>query len=54
LAGRRITLLRRRLKEVSRHRATRRKERERSEIPTVFSRRSTPPHALSRRTAAAT
>ena len=35
LAGRRITLLRRRLKEVSRHRATRRKERERSEIPTV-------------------
>jgi GTP-binding protein HflX len=35
LAGRRITLLRRRLKEVSRHRATRRKERERSEVPTV-------------------
>jgi GTPase len=35
LAGRRITLLRRRLKEVSRHRATRRKARERSEIPTV-------------------
>jgi len=35
LAGRRITLLRRRLKEVSRHRATRRKQRERSEVPTV-------------------
>jgi GTP-binding protein HflX len=35
LAGRRITLLRRRLKEVSRHRATRRKARERSEVPTV-------------------
>jgi GTP-binding protein HflX len=35
LAGRRITLLRRRLKEVSRHRATRRKERERSKVPTV-------------------
>ncbi len=35
LAGRRITLLRRRLREVSRHRATRRKARERSEIPTV-------------------
>ena len=35
LAGRRITLLRRRLEEVSRHRATRRKERERSEVPTV-------------------
>ena len=33
--GRRITLLRRRLKEVSRHRATRRKQRERSEVPTV-------------------
>ncbi len=35
LAGRRITLLRRRLKEVSQHRATRRKQRERSEVPTV-------------------
>jgi GTP-binding protein HflX len=35
LAARRITLLRRRLKEVSRHRATRRKQRERSEVPTV-------------------
>ena len=35
LAGRRITLLRRRLKELSRQRATRRKERERSETPTV-------------------
>ncbi|MEP6910535.1 MAG: GTPase HflX, partial [Actinomycetota bacterium] len=35
LAGRRIALLRRRLKEVSRHRATRRKARERSEVPTV-------------------
>jgi len=35
LAGRRITLLRRRLKELSKQRATRRKERERSETPTV-------------------
>ena len=35
LAGRRITLLRRRLKELSKQRATRRKERERSQTPTV-------------------
>jgi GTPase len=35
LAGRRITLLRRRLKALSKQRATRRKERERSETPTV-------------------
>jgi GTPase len=35
LAGRRITLLRRRLRELSKQRATRRKARERSEIPTV-------------------
>ena len=35
LAGRRITLLRRRLKELSKQRAMRRKERERSETPTV-------------------
>jgi GTP-binding protein HflX len=35
LAGRRITLLRRRLRELSKQRATRRKERERSETPTV-------------------
>jgi GTPase len=35
LAGRRITLLRRRLRELSKQRATRRKSRERSETPTV-------------------
>ena len=35
LAGRRITLLRRRLRELSKQRATRRKSRERSEVPTV-------------------
>jgi GTP-binding protein HflX len=35
LAGRRITLLRRRLKELSKQRATRRRERERSQTPTV-------------------
>jgi GTP-binding protein HflX len=35
LAGRRITLLRRRLQELRKQRATRRKSRERSEVPTV-------------------
>jgi GTPase len=35
LAGRRITLLRRRLRELRKQRATRRKARERSEVPTV-------------------
>ncbi|HEX6723910.1 MAG TPA: GTPase HflX [Gaiella sp.] len=35
MANRRITLLRRRLREVGAHRATRRKERTRSETPTV-------------------
>jgi GTP-binding protein HflX len=35
LAGRRITLLRRRLRELGKQRATRRKARERSEVPTV-------------------
>ena len=35
LAGRRITLLRRRLKELSKQRATRRKQRQESETPTV-------------------
>jgi GTPase len=35
LAGRRITLLRRRLRELSKQRATRRKSRERSETPVV-------------------
>src|SRR6476619_7023743 len=35
MANRRITLLRRRLREVGGHRATRRKERTRSETPTV-------------------
>ncbi|MGH2922134.1 MAG: GTPase HflX, partial [Gaiellaceae bacterium] len=35
LAGRRITLLRRRLRELSKQRATRRKSREESEVPTV-------------------
>jgi GTPase len=35
LAGRRVTLLKRRLRELSKQRATRRKSRERSETPTV-------------------
>jgi GTP-binding protein HflX len=35
LAGRRITLLRRKLRELRKQRATRRKQRERSEVPTV-------------------
>jgi GTPase len=35
LAGRRITLLRRKLQQLRRQRATRRKSRERSEVPTV-------------------
>jgi GTP-binding protein HflX len=35
LAGRRITLLRRHLRELSKQRATRRKSREQSEVPTV-------------------
>jgi GTP-binding protein HflX len=35
LAGRRVTLLRRRLRELRKQRATRRKSRERSEVPTV-------------------
>ena len=35
LANRRISLLKRRLREIERHRTTRRKERKRSEMPTV-------------------